>query len=139
MQAFPEKICAITDISFEALKSLLQLVDLTSVICSPRVIILPPVLSAEFSDCFLASYFPARHGSLRVVVLRTWEQFYAAFLVQVNEVFSASVKKAQIDFATQAHFGKVWLKNIVRNLYAAATISKASVLRYLQATRRLQL
>ena len=124
LQAFPEKICAITDISFEALKSLLQLVDLTSVIGSPRVIILPPVLSAEFSDCFLASYFPARHGSLRVVVLRTWEQFYAAFLVQVNEVFSASVKKAQIDFATQAHFGKVWLKNIVRNLYAAATISK---------------
>lgn len=122
LKNFPEKKCAVTDITTESLKSLLCSLDVSAVLADPRVFILPPVFEPAFTAAFFAAYQPVRHGDLRLITLRPWENFYAAQLARIHAIISAAVQSAQTDFATQAHFGKVWMKNIIGNLQTASRL-----------------
>lgn len=121
LENFTEKFCAICEPSLASLKSLLQIVDLSKIILNNRVRILEPILEEGFEKSFAENYLPVLDGNLRVLSLRTWENFYAEKLPLINAKISTSLKLIEVDFLTQANFGKVWLKNILRNLQLAST------------------
>lgn len=123
LKKFPEKFCAICEPSKASLKSLLQIVDLSEIILNKHVRILEPIFEENFAKSFAENYLPALDGNLRVISLRTWENFYADKLHLINAKIYDSLKLVETDFLTQANFGKVWLKNILRNLQLASTFT----------------
>ncbi len=69
------------------------------------------------------TYFPALYGNLSILPQRMWlnenKNLAEGLIGKIND----TLKKISSDFSVQAHFGKLWLKNIFSNLH---TISKAN-------------
>lgn len=125
---FKNKICAAFEYDYSSLRNIIELCDLSGILKNENFILLPPVSSKEFVNSFTASYIPVLYGSFSVKILRSWENFFygsanreinrISFLEKINE--SLDIIKA--DVSTQACFGKIWLRNIFRNLKTASEI-----------------
>lgn len=68
-------------------------------------------------------YLPALYGNMQIIELRTWAdenpEGISLFRSQVKEASSS----VSADFSVQAHFGKIWQRNIMLNLREADTFS----------------
>lgn len=121
LKTYPEKKCAVTDISLNAYKSLFSNIDFTNIINDKRVQVLPAITDVDFKQKLAENYLPLIDGKLKVVSLRTWENFYSKSLSTIKAIVSNSLKEIETDFLTQSTFGKVWLKNILHNLQLLST------------------
>lgn len=125
LEKFPDKKCAISDLTLSSFKSLLSIVDITKIINDKRVLVLMPILETDFKSELIENYLPVLDGSLRVVSLRSWSTFYGAYLNDINSEVANALKIIETDFITQANFGRVWLKNILHNLKLMSTFESS--------------
>ncbi len=118
----PHAVCALTDVDYPSLKCLLYLLDYTDIFSHNRVFLLSPCTSDMFTPDFIQTYTPAVHGSFNCLILRTWKLFFAEQTSSLLAQIEHNLTHIRADFSVQAHFGKIWMRNIFSNLQAAENL-----------------
>ncbi len=80
-----------------------------------------------FSD-ILQNYFPAVYGTLTFCFLRGWENAFHENFAVIKTLVEKAIQSVKADFAVQAHFGKIWQKNIFENLKIHSMQKKSGAL-----------
>ena len=62
------------------------------------------------------NYKPAIHGTLYFNSIRSWSSFHQTISSKINGIIQRSLDKVSSDYSVQTHFGKVWMRNIFRNI-----------------------
>ena len=120
---FPKKKALICEASYPSLKSLLKICNLADVLQNEDVVLLEAITDSRWETSILNNYLPHLMGSLSIKVLRAWKDY---FFVENDNVLDAKIRHVldiiKQDVATQARFGKIWMRNILLNLKVAGTV-----------------
>lgn len=87
----------------------------------------------DFQEKLLNNYIPQIHGNFLYESVKSWvnalNQFDENFSENnlQNEIIEV-INKISRDIATQTHFGKIWHKNILHNIYNFSEANKKSLL-----------
>ena len=122
LHTFTEKKCACTEAGYPALKNLLGKTDFSALFSNPNFTLLPPPSDGGFTNTLLQTYIPALHGNFEVKTLRAWEEFYKTETETVKTKVRTALETIKADVSTQAHFGKIWMRNLLINLKTASKI-----------------
>ena len=75
------------------------------------------ICTAENVHVFLAErYFPPEHGNFCLFPLRTWAEAQPELFAYIKNTVDTALHDIAADISTQAHFGKIWHTNILKNL-----------------------
>lgn len=66
------------------------------------------------------NYLPAVDGNLFVKPLRSYENAFQKTVEEEIEIINRAIKTVSADYSVQKHFGKIWQKNILKNLSLAS-------------------
>jgi hypothetical protein len=72
----------------------------------------------ELSAAFLSSYIPVLHGGVRAGFQQAWKNTHPEDCAEGARIIARAAEDAKSDYATQAHFGKIWHRNILLNIAA---------------------
>jgi hypothetical protein len=107
-------------------RSILEEIDLTSIIADPRVRIMIDEEPKTIAEHILKSYFPIIAGSLRTVSLgarvNIEKEYFQAVVSEMKTIINSIVD----DYSVQAQFGRRWFTNTIRNL-KRASVSTVSI------------
>lgn len=120
---FKDNYCAVSESNLADLKNLLHKMDFTDIFSNSKFTLLPCLEENEFETELIKTYIPVLHGNFEVKFLRPWENYYKDFLPRFSEKIQNALTKIKGDTATQARFGKIWMRNILLNLKTASEIS----------------
>lgn len=70
----------------------------------------------ELENCIIQNYVPALHGNIKIFENKAWLNENQDIKDELPNQIQAALKKVSADFSVQAHFGKIWQKNILTNL-----------------------
>lgn len=85
----------------------------------------PTAASDALEQVLLQNYFPAHYGAISILPLRSWLQEIQDDYEKILERIKSALKKISADYSTQAHFGRLWTKNIFCNLSVLNKIQKS--------------
>jgi len=122
-----EAVLKYSDVSFvliveydiNGLAELLCQKDYSGIFSDPRVRIVCDVSPPQLEQCILELYQPSLYGKISVVPLRSRTGLQPELFVPVANAVSAAIDRVSADYSVQAHFGKRWLSNILRNIESA--------------------
>lgn len=95
---------------FDFLQNLKEVKKLSS---SDKVIFTWP---GKIRKDLLENYLPALYGSIKIHENRNWMNYNADFVEDIQAEIKNALQDISRDFSVQAHFGKIWQKNIINNL-----------------------
>ena len=75
----------------------------------------------NLEESFRNSYIPQLNGNFSHTSLRPWVQFNSDEEAEIQAILRKCISNISADYSVQAHFAKVWQRNILRNL---RTLSK---------------
>lgn len=116
LQKFPDAHCAVAEAGTPALRALLETVSLEDILSNPRVHVLKDCLPETLRTQIPCIYLPAIHGSFVTCSFRSWSSRFLS--VSVQAAVSDALTAVGRDYSVQAHFGRIWFSNFVRNLSA---------------------
>ena len=67
-------------------------------------------------DSLLQNYIPSIYPSFKLIEYRSWILENQNIYERIQNITSEALKNIAQDFSTQAHFGKIWQRNIINNL-----------------------
>lgn len=113
LKKYPGSHCAAAEISPEALVSLLSVVPMDDLLSSHAVHLLEDLSVETLCRELPKIYLPAVHGSFKSCSPRSWAQrFNNSF---GDNPFKEALGHITRDYSVQAHFGKAWFLNFIRN------------------------
>ena len=74
-------------------------------------------------DTLIQNYLPARYGTFKVIEQKPWLLENQKQASVINETVNRAIGIVSADYSVQAHFGKLWLKNILENAALCENIS----------------
>ena len=83
---------------------------------------------ASLYKALIENYLPAKYGDLKVIEQRAWLQENLSSLEQIKSDINKAAGIISADYSVQAHFGKVWQKNILNNSRLAEKTEKEKVI-----------
>ena len=86
---------------------------------NPRFRLAADLCGEELEQLILDMYQPALYGGIRVIPLRSRTSLQADLFARAGSSISASIDRVSADYSVQAHFGKRWHSNIIRNIHHA--------------------
>ena len=110
--------CLVLVIEYDlnALAELLCHRDYAPIFGDPRFRLLADVSGQELEKQILDLYQPALYGGIRVIPLRSRTNLDAELFAQAGSSIGAAIDRISSDYSVQAHFGKRWFSNIIRNI-----------------------
>lgn len=115
---FPEGCCVAAERDEYALKSLLTTIPLWDILSSKRVHILPDAYPETIIFNLTQRYLPVLYGSFMSYSPRSWAQRFSS--KQHVQAVSDALTTITRDYSVQAHFGRVWFSNCMKNLRSMA-------------------
>ena len=76
----------------------------------------------NLSEALCQNYLPALHGNLKLYENRVWVNENQKSFEEIKAQINLSLAKISADFSVQAHFGKIWQSNIMKNLKLASKL-----------------
>lgn len=67
-------------------------------------------------NSLLQNYIPSIYSSFKLIEYRSWILENQDIFEKIQNITSEALKNIAQDFSTQAHFGKIWQRNIINNL-----------------------
>lgn len=108
--------CLVAEAGYPAFRSLLEVVDLSDILTNPRVTVVPDCADENIPLLIASSYLPALHGNFRVVPLRPWQMHNEDSFRALGVLAKRGLEIVSADYSVQAHFGRLWMHNAMRNL-----------------------
>ena len=100
----------------EGFAELLSLFDYSCLFENPRFRLLLDNSGTEIEQSILSLYQPVLFGGIRVIPLRPRIDLEPEPFIMAGNVVEAAIRRVSADYSVQAHFGKRWFSNTVRNL-----------------------
>ena len=75
--------------------------------------------AAAIADFISGTYYPCVHGGIRLLPLRPRCDFDEEHFLPAAAAVRSAIDRVSTDYSVQAHFGKRWFCNIIRNVRAA--------------------
>jgi len=100
----------------EGFAELLSLLDYSRLFMNPRFRLLLDNDKAEIEQNILSLYQPVLFGGIRVIPLRPRTELDPGHFTMAGNAVEAAIDRVSSDYSVQAHFGKRWFSNTVRNL-----------------------
>ena len=85
----------------------------------PRFRLFVDLSGDELERQILDLYQPVLYGGISVIPLRSRTNLQAQQFTQAGNAISAAIDRVSADYSVQAHFGRRWFSNIIRNIKAA--------------------
>lgn len=79
---------------------------------------------SDLEITFRTLYIPQLHGNFNHLALRPWVMFNQEIENHIQLILKKSLELISADYSVQAHFAKIWQRNILRNLQ---TLSKLKI------------
>lgn len=79
---------------------------------------------SDFESTFSNYYLPSIYGNLQIVEQKGWISANQELYAYLKKLVFHNIDIISNDFATQAHFGKIWQKNILNNIKIYSDISQ---------------
>jgi len=114
----------VIDFDNAAIKELLSAKDYTPLLNNNRFSLLIDSGSDKIKNFILEHYNPALCGGIKVIPLRARTEHDPANFDKAAAVIQDAIESISADFSVQAHFGKRWFSNIIRNLKTCATANQ---------------
>lgn len=70
----------------------------------------------QIESILAQKYFPAHYGAISILSLRSWVQETPEDFEKILARVKGALNQISTDYSTQAHFGRLWTKNIFCNL-----------------------
>ena len=116
----PQVVLANTDAQVVVIdygiKELLSSKDYSVLLENRRLTLLADPLNEEIEKIILELYKPALHGGIKTIPLRARVEKDTVIFNSVIKTIEQVIESISGDFSVQAHFGKRWFSNIIRNI-----------------------
>ncbi|MDR1748385.1 MAG: DUF115 domain-containing protein [Spirochaetaceae bacterium] len=117
LERFPRSRVFILEANPRSLAALFNQGDYTGLLANPQVTLcLPETLEKRIRE----GYLPAIHGGFTVFPLRTWNGYNSGIAEKLQDTIKRALDSVSRDYSVQSHFGKIWFRNILRNLLTAS-------------------
>ena len=70
----------------------------------------------NLTECLCNNTLPAKYGMPHIIELRAWMQENIECKNELEEAVNKAFRIISADYSVQAHFGKIWMHNILGNL-----------------------
>ena len=91
----------------------------------PRFRLLADNTEEEIKQSILDLYQPVLYGGIRVIPLRSRTSLQTEAFSLAGKAIEAAIDRVSADYSVQAHFGRRWFCNIIRNLTEAEKFQDA--------------
>ena len=95
---------------------LLSQYDYLDIFEDPRVQLLVDPSKETIEDKMLNLYKPVLYDGIRVIPLRSRTRFDSESFTMAGEAIITAINRVSLDYSVQAHFGKRWFSNIIKNV-----------------------
>jgi hypothetical protein len=99
--------------------------DYTRIFGDPRFRLLADLSGEDLEKRILSLYRPALYGGIRAIPLRSRTSLDAEPFNRAAGAIEVAIEKVSADYSVQAHFGRRWFSNIIRNLKPAVNLTDA--------------
>jgi len=106
----------VIDFDKESIEHLLSQKDYSYLLNNERFNLLIDPSNNEILDFILENYKPALHGGLKMIPLRTRTEHDTQIFENAAKAVQQALDIVTGDYSVQAHFGKRWFINIIRNI-----------------------
>lgn len=113
LEKYPDAHCAAAEASAGALVSLLCVLPMEDVLSNRSVYILEDLSNETLCRELPNIYLPAVHGSFQCCSPRSWTQRFSG--LYGDNPFKDALEHITRDYSVQAHFGKAWFSNFLKN------------------------
>jgi len=111
----------VIDFNAEGLECLFSNIDYSQMLKNERLSLLVDPVDEEIIAFITQHYKPALCGGIKTIPLRTRIEADLSKFEAAAKVIQEAIDNISSDYSVQAHFGKRWFSNIIRNLRAAET------------------
>jgi hypothetical protein len=109
----------VVDFEINGIAELLASREYISIFNDPRFTLLVDCAGEVLERHILETWKPALHGGIRVIPLRQRVEQERELFGQAGEAVKKAIDRLSLDYSVQAHFGKRWFSNIIRNVFTA--------------------
>lgn len=109
----------IIDRDFRIFKSILENIDIRSIIVDPRVVFLIDKSVSDIADYILKHYFPVIAGNLKTISLGSRVNLEKEYFHEIVRGIKTIINSIADDYTVQARFGEKWFINTLFNLEKA--------------------
>lgn len=67
-------------------------------------------------ETLINNYFPAKYGDLKIIEQKAWILENQNLVKDISGIIQHSLNIISADYSVQAHFGKIWVHNILSNI-----------------------
>jgi len=110
---------AVIDFCIEDTVCLFSAIDYTHLIKNEKFFLLIDPSFEEVKRFIIENYNPALYGGLRTIPLRTRTEQDISKFEDAAAAIQEAIETVGADYSVQAHFGKRWFSNIIRNVKQA--------------------
>ena len=109
----------VIEFGLDSLEELLCHIDFTRLFGDPRFRLFVDIPNGELERQILNLYQPALYSSFKVIPLRSRTSLEPGPFGIIAKVIDSALSQVSQDYSVQAHFGRRWFSNIVRNIKGA--------------------
>jgi hypothetical protein len=109
----------VVDFDIHGIAELLASREYIRIFNDPRFTLLVDCTGEALERYVLETWKPALHGGIRVIPLRQRVEQDGELFGQAGDAIKKAIDRLSLDYSIQAHFGKRWFSNIIRNVFNA--------------------
>jgi hypothetical protein len=106
----------VIDFCLDGIAELFHAVDYTRLLKNERFTFLAEPSQKEIKTFIIENYRPALCGGIKIIPLRTRTEFDLPVFDKTAAAITEAIENVSADYSVQAHFGKRWFSNIIRNI-----------------------
>ncbi|MBR5096019.1 MAG: motility associated factor glycosyltransferase family protein [Treponema sp.] len=91
---------------------------------NPNITFCAADVEGQIESALAQKYFPAHYGAISILSLRSWVQEAQEDFEKILSRARGALNQISADYSTQAHFGRLWTKNIFCNLKTLTKIQE---------------
>ncbi|MDL2229990.1 DUF115 domain-containing protein [Treponema sp. OttesenSCG-928-L16] len=113
------QLILIIDYGIDGMAELLSSKEYIRIFNDPRVRLCVDPDRESLRKYILETYIPSFYGGIRTMPLRTRTDLDPRPFHEAGEGIKSAIDDISGDYSVQAHFGKRWFSNIIRNIYCS--------------------
>jgi hypothetical protein len=111
----------VIEYDIDGIAELFSAIDYTKLLNNDRFTLLADPSNEEIKNFILENYKPSLCGGIKIIPLRTRVETDTPLFDSAANAIQTAIEIVSADYSVQAHFGKRWFSNIIRNIRGMQT------------------
>jgi hypothetical protein len=111
-----EAVALVIDFNNDGIKELFSGADYSKLSENERFFLLTDPSDDDIKNFIIENYIPSLYGGIKTIPLRTRTETDLPLFDSAVKSIQTAIEIVSMDYSVQAHFGKRWFSNIIRNV-----------------------